>query len=243
MASQNELGVVANFYSQAVENPAKSRTEGRPIFDDVDMVRLRYVGDKTRELHAPAADKFIREKDSGNWLTYADVFADQYKAYKAGQEYTEGGTPLSEVPFLTEAKRQELRALNVYTLEHIVANEDRLRKALGMSGGQILAQARAMMERARDSALETKLAAENDALKQQLESLSSQVQQLMAGAKSAPVSVADDDVDEGPFSGFSDDDLKAYIKDQSGQAPRGQPSRATLLRMADELAAKIRESA
>ena len=242
MASQNELGVVANFYSQAVENPNKSRTEGRPIFDDVDMIRLRYVGDKTRELHAPAKDKFIREKDSGNWLTYADVFADQYKAYKAGQEYTEGGTPLSEVPFLTEGKRQELRAMHVHTLEQLANLPDRAKAVLGMNGTELMAKARAMVERAKDSAVETRLAAENEALKAQMASLSDQVQQLLAQSNRQPAPVADD-VDEGPFASFSDDDLKTYIKDQSGQAPRGQPSRATLLRMADELAAKIRESA
>ena len=34
-----------------------------------------------------------------------------------------------------------------------------------------------------------------------------------------------------PYEGMSDDDLKAAIKDKSGQGVRGNPSRATLIRM------------
>ena len=239
--AEETLGVVANFYSLAVEDQNETRKQGRPIFKDVDMVRLRYVGDKNRELHAPANDKFIREKNSGAWLTYADVFGEQFKAYKAGQEYHEQGTPLSEVPFLTEAKRQELRALHVHTLEQLASLPDRAKAALGMGGTELMAKARAMVAAATGSADVTRLAAENDALKNQMASLSAQVSELLAKAHSQPAPTAPVVADEeagSPFATFSDEDLKAYIKDRSGAAPRGNPSRSTLIRMADELAPK-----
>jgi hypothetical protein len=242
--ADEKLGVIPFFYSAPVEERAASRKEGRPIFRDCDMVKLRYVGDKTRELHAPVVDRFIRGPE-GRWLTYSEVFADQYKAWKAGQDYTEAGTPLSEVPFLTEARRAELRALNVFSLEQLADLPDRAAKALGMGGTELMAKARAMVEKASGSAVETRLAAENAALRTQMEAIQAQVAELMDTKTTAPkpAEAANPD-DDGPsaFDGYSDEDLKAYIKDSTGAAPRGQPSRATLLRMAEEIVSKDRES-
>ena len=36
------------FYLEPLENPAKSRAEGRPIFEDREMVEIKCVGDPRR---------------------------------------------------------------------------------------------------------------------------------------------------------------------------------------------------
>jgi hypothetical protein len=243
--TDEKLGVIPFFYSAPVENQAESRKQGRPIFRDCDMVKLRYIGDKTRELHMPVRERFIRGADN-RWLTPAEVFAEQFKAWKAGQDYHEAGTPLAEVPFLTEARRAELRALNVFTLEQLADLPDRAAKALGMGGTELMAKARAMVEKAAGGAVEARLAAENASLRTQMEAIQKQVAELMQ-SKGVPAPVAapaENDEPAGPsaFDSFSDDDLKAYIKDATGSGVRGQPSRATLLRMAEEIVAKDRES-
>ena len=54
-------------------------------------------------------------------ITYAERFPHQYQQFKAQAAQTKSGTPLDYAPFLTEARRAELRAQNVYTVEQLAA--------------------------------------------------------------------------------------------------------------------------
>lgn len=233
--SESEHKLFVEFFSDTAEDVKASRAEGVPKFKDVEKIRIRWPGDKSRELVAPADGKSLRGPD-GRWLTYAERWPEHYKAFKAGQAYIGEGTPISEAPFLTEARRRELRAMEIHTIETLAELPDRMRTRLGMGGLELMQQARAWVEKQKGFAAESRLASENEALRAQLNALAEKV--AMLGQSSAPKVDA-----VSPFASWADDDMKAYIKDATGQAPRGQPSHDTLVKMCDEINTKAKEKA
>lgn len=222
------------FFVEPVENQAKSRTEGRPIFEDKEHVRIKFVGDPKKELVAPAHDKFTRDRATGEWVTYAQVYHRHYEAFKTGLAAKGEGTPISELPFLSEAKRAELRALHIHTAEALAGLEGTNLTRLGMYGRSLKDQAKAYIARAKDSALETRLAGENAELRARLAALEAQMR------TPAPPPAAPNSEEESPsiFSGWDDAALKGFIKERTGAGPKGNPSHETLIRMAEEANAK-----
>src|SRR5215469_4159702 len=77
------------FYRRAVQNKFKSDQQGRPIFDEIDYVKIIVPGDKNTVIDSPASEehKFRFEK--------------QWDRYKRGQEQASEGTPLEAVTWLT----------------------------------------------------------------------------------------------------------------------------------------------
>lgn len=224
------------FRTVAVENRAKSLKEGRPIFDQQEQVFIRFVGDPKKELVAPAHEKCMRDPATGLWVSYAQVYHRHYEAFKSGQAAIGDGTPVEELPFLDAARRAELKALHVHTAEALAGLEGVNLSRLGMFGRELKEKAKAYIEKARDSALETRLAAENAALTQRIAALEAQ---LLAGQAPSPPPVAveqEKGEDEGSvFDNWDDAALKAFIKEKTGKGPMGQPSHATLVRMAQEV--------
>ena len=99
------------------------------------------------------------------------------------------GTPVEELPFLTESRRHELKALNIFTAEGLASLEGANLERLGMSGRELKNKALAYINHAKDTALETKLTAENDALKDRLAALEAMLldqQQQAASPAQAP---------------------------------------------------------
>lgn len=212
-----------------VQNMEKTRKEGRPIYDDVEHVEIRHVGDPKKINVAPAHESFMRDRATGQWITYAEAYHRHYEAFKTGQAVRGSGTPLDKLPFLSEGRCAELRALNIHTAEALAGLEGANLAKLGMYGRSLKNQATEYITHAKDTALETRLQAENDDLKARLAVLEAAL--VENGGKAVPkeayVAVND-------FSGWGPDDLKAFIKERTGSAPKGQPSHATLVRMAEE---------
>ena len=104
-------------------------------------------------------------------------------------------------------------------------------------------KAKAYIERARDSALETRLASENAALKARIDALEAQ----LLGSPVAPDFPAQPQSTAGEqdavFVSWEDGALKTFIKERGGEVPRGNPSHATLVRKAEELFAAEQEAA
>lgn len=239
--------VHVEFVMIPVEDKNATRQEGRPIFNDVEHCRIRWVGDNKRELVEPAHQKFLFDKEQRRYVTYAEHYHQHYRAFKEGQDQqANSGTPLAEVPFLTQSKRAELRALNIHTLEQLAHLDGPALQRLGMGGRDLKNKAEAFMNAARDSALETRLSEENGALRDQIASLQAQMTELMRAAKPAPAPRMAPEPEGGPashFANWQDEDIKAFIADRTGQRPRGNPSHATLVGMADDiLAAEAKEA-
>ena len=230
MTDNQKAVLTAWFEMHSTINEAKSKKEGRPIYDDIEVCKIRTPGDRNSLKVFPANEVSHRQEmpdgSSGDEVTYAMRFPDQYRAFKDNTTQSQTGTPLEELPFLTKGKRLELKALHIHTAEALASLDGTPLKQLGIGGRELKNQAQAYLDNAKGSADVTKLAAENESLKRQIAALVEQ--------QRAPTSSPSDN-DPASFEAMSDDDLKAFIGNKTGSRPRGQPSHETLVRMAKEL--------
>lgn len=233
---QNPAPVLnARFFVHTWPDPVKSREAGRPIYDELECVEVTSPGDKLMKKVFPAHSIWRKEPDEFGMVepvTYAMRFPDQYRAFKDGRTQTMAGTPLEELPFLAQSKRFELKALGVHTAEQLASLDGHPLKQLGPGGREMKNQAQAFIDKAAETADVTKLAAENEGLRQQLEALQAG---RISGQHEAP--------EVSPFADFDDEALKEWIKDATGKRPVGNPSHATLIRMADEINADLKAKA
>jgi hypothetical protein len=215
-----QLGV--EFFVKAIENPNKTREAGRPIFDDVEMVRIGFPADNKRVLVAPAHEMHY-VPHAKQQMTYAQRFAASYAAFKDENEDFVNGTPLTEAPFLTNALREELKTQKVKTVEQLAGLPDVAIRRLGVGWRERVEQAQAFLKTADSVSEIAALRAELAALKAEK-------------APPAPAPIIDQ------FAGFDDEDLKNMIRDAGGDVPRGNASRAKLIERLQEIAAQKEEA-
>lgn len=234
--NQEDARLVPIFKTIAQPNDAKTAKAGRPIFDDMEVCEIRFPGDRNRISVFPAhafSQNQARPDGTTEPVTYAQRFPDQYKRFKQNKQQVQEGTPLEELPFLTQAKRSELKALSIHTAEVLADLDGEPLKTLGMGGRELKNQAIAYIQNASGSADVTAMAAEIEELKARL-----------AAAEQAPRPKAapkpkdePEDIDGAGFEDMSDAQLKEFIKAKTGSAPRGNPSHDTLVSSAKELEA------
>lgn len=236
-------------------NEAASKKAGRPIFDDLEVIEIRFAGDKQKVAVFPAHDldpDATRENENVP-TTYAMRYGKQYKAFKAQTTQVASGTPLEELPFLTQARRRELKALNIHTAEALAALDGQPLKQIGPGGREQKNQAQAYLDNAAKSVDVVALAGEVATLRQQLAERDAAIAQFGQGQQPAPEPEADDDDDEDGEDDADDDkgddstknledcsdaELKEFIKRETGQAVKGNPSRQTLIERAMEIATR-----
>jgi hypothetical protein len=225
----NQDLIVPRFFVHTTPDAKATKEAGRPMFKDMECVEIRMAANKQTVAVFPAHDTWKWDEIDGirQPITYAMRFPDQYKRFKANEAQAMSGTPLEELPFLTQAKRSELKALSIYTAEALASLDGSPLKQLGMGGRELKNQAEAYLNRATDSAAVTRLAAEVEQLRAALAA----AQQAPASPEEAPVA--------SPFNDMDDEALKEWIKDASGSRPRGNPSHETLVRMCDEINADL----
>lgn len=155
---------VVYFYTEAHEDGKASAKEGRPMFRDVEMLKIAFPADRQRTIVVPALE--VWKKVGNRSVTYAQRFGEQYKRFKAGQQQSVTGTPLEKVPFLSKAQVLSLKALDILTLEQLASISGQATKNLGMHGLTMVSQAQEYMKNAKGSANVTALAAENALLRE-----------------------------------------------------------------------------
>lgn len=247
-------GMVVTFRNHVIPDEIASKAQGRPIFKDVEVCDIRLAGQKamyTFPAHEPDPNA---TREAGDTVTYAMNYNEQYRAFKANEVQPDGGTPLSEAPFLSEGKRRELKAMNVKTVETLAAIDGTPLKQLGMGGRELKMQAQAYLEKAAGSADVTAMAATIASLQQQLEDQRELMgTHLKKGAKTKyqraveksienaeaedePEEEVEETHDEPPkqeearsVSDLTDDELKQFIKEETGEPVRGNPNRQTLM--------------
>jgi hypothetical protein len=232
----NDTRLIVTFENFPVLNETESKAKNRPIYEDMEVCRIRMSGDR---LNAPVFPAWAEapggvENEDGYMvpMTYAEKYADQYAKFKKGEAQTKDGTPIEALTFLTPARIKEFKALNVYTAEALADLDGPNLKTLGTNGRDFQIKARAYLDSAAGSANVTKLASENEALKQQLAELQKEREQYTATAR-ASTDLGYGDLDQ--IESKTDAELRDIIKDKTGSFPRGQPSRETLIGMVKEL--------
>jgi hypothetical protein len=225
MADNPDMGLGVAFFVKAVENPRKSKEAGRPVYDNKEFVQIRFPADNKRELSAPAHEMHYVSHYKRQ-MTYAERFKESYAAFKANNEEFVDGTPIAELPFLSEAQRAELRAQKIRTAEQLAQLPDSAVRRLGMSGiREMRTQAQAFLDRASGTV-------EVAELRKQVADL-----QKMLSATAAPPPETGDE-----FDGMSDDDLRNILTD-AGQEADGRWGRKRLVGEIRDLAAKKTEAA
>lgn len=242
----NDALLVPTFRVNVAPNAAESAKQGRPIFQEMEVCEIRFAADKQKVAVFPAHEAEPNAtRERGETVTYAMLYADQYRKFKAEVAQDVSGTPLAEAPFLTEAKRRELKALNIHTVEALAALDGTPLKQLGMGGREFKNQAQAYLDNARGSADVTAMAAEIAALRQQIADRDDFIRATNAAAKGGAnllQTIDQDDPADHPedetkqLDDLTDAELKAYIKEQTGEPVRGNPNRDTLIERALEIA-------
>jgi predicted RecB family nuclease len=228
--------LIVLFKSGTSVNPARSLKEGRPIFEDIELCEIRQPGSRDVKVF-PAHAKCPQKKHdpysgSERSITYAERFAHQYQQFTAQVVQTRSGTPLEFVPFLTEARRAEMRGLNIYTVEALAHIDGQELKNLGQGGRELKNQAEAYIERVRQGAPAFEVTAELEALRARNRMLEDDNTAL----KSAPKEAS-----EAPKNSFDDmsvEQLREYIIACTGHAPHGALSQKVLKRMAEDATSK-----
>lgn len=239
----NEDLISPRFYVEAIKDEKASREAGRPIFKDVEQCEIHFAADRQRVVSLPAHDPFERDPATNEWTTPAQKFAPIYQKFKLDPEGLHiTGTPLAELPFLTAAKRAELKALNIHTAEALAQLDGPNMKALGIGGRDLKNQAKAYIDKASGSADVTRLAAENAAMSERLAELERQNAELIAtkGGKVAKPAKKSDE--PSPFADWETADIKAWLKDSTGSDPT-ETTHEALVARADEVNAELAEQA
>jgi len=221
--------IVALFRNHAMKNEAKTLTEGRPIYDDMEVVEIRFPGSRSMSVFpATAFSHWQNDPQTGEQtpITYAERFSRQYQQFKSQHAQTKSGTPTAHAQFLTEARRAELRALNIYTVEQLAAVEGPELKNLGGGG-------RDLKNKAVEYIAESKAAAPAAAMAAELDALRARNAVLEEDAKLTKQPAGD-----GAFDDMTLDQLRDFITTNSGHAPHGSLGRKTLTRMASDVKQK-----
>ena len=116
MADQSRFAeddkLFVQFFPGSIQDKKKSLEAGRPIFTDVEMIRIMVPGDKGN-----IVERVVREADKAR-------FPRHYAAYKNNQKDLIEGTPLEKWNYLSEAQVRELMHFNVRTVEQLAAMSD-----------------------------------------------------------------------------------------------------------------------
>ncbi len=251
MSDHSHLRVA--FYTEPVEDPQATREQGRPIFKDEEFIFIVISGDPKNTLRAPAHSQTDRDPSTGAARTYAQKFPEEYRYFRANEDQQQSaGTPLAEVPWMSAARREELKALKIFTVEALAGLDGTLLQRIGMGARELKNQAQAWLDAAAGSATNSKLASELAARDEQIAALQQQMADMQAsfgkfdrdgdGAPGGSLALKPEvDTAASPFASWDAEDLKNWIKDQTGAKPVGNPSLKTLISRADEINAELAE--
>mgnify|MGYP000553884835 CR=1 FL=1 len=113
----DRLGVM--FFNKSVEDKERTLAEGRKCFRDREFIRIMVPGDRHNVVERPVQVTGIVPTDDRM------RFPRHYEAFKNRQEQrAHDGTPLSLWPAMPEATVEELRYVNVFTVEQLATLAD-----------------------------------------------------------------------------------------------------------------------
>lgn len=216
------------FYTDSVHNPRLSAEQGKPVYEDREFIKIKFVGDKQNVFVAPADDYGTARDDHGNRLRYREEFHKHYEVFKSSAKALEVGTPLESLG-LPGSKVAELKASNVFTVEGLAMLDGTLLQKLGMGARELKTRAEDFLNKANNASVANKLEAENAELRKMIEELSKKVN----GTSEAY------DASQSPFADWDDDTIRLWIDEQGGEKPHHKCSHETLVQKADELNAKL----
>mgnify|MGYP007100114466 CR=1 FL=1 len=154
--------LAVKFYKRAVKLEHETLEAGRPIYKDVDFVRIMVAGDNLTEIDT-YADEHHKQRFPKQWL--------QYQATQDSSSEIMG-TPVEQWPLISQSQAQELKGVKFMTVESIANASDlqlqRIGMIAGMSPHSFRDKARSFLNLANESAEAAKRDEEINQLKQEL---------------------------------------------------------------------------
>lgn len=170
--TQMNKGVTPQFFVVPIQDHALTQKEGAPRFVEQELVRIIVAGDMLNVAASPVDDG-IKER-----------FADQYARWKKDRtaKHIEG-TPLKEWPLASILKIAEFQASGIESVEHLAGLSDS--NVVRIADGRIWrAKALAWLDAVKGGADTTRLAAENEQLRADMEDMRKTVAELSARIES-----------------------------------------------------------
>lgn len=229
------IAVTPFFKHMEIENIPKSESAGRKVMEMKEVVEVRIGGNRNFSPVFPAAAFSHREGD--RFITYAERWADQYRAFKEGNPQEAQGTPLEMLRDhgITPEQLSLCRALRIYSVEALNSLEGPSLKSLGMHQNMLKDAARSFLA---DRSKGVDAFAEIERLKAQIAVLQAGGASVVPEQDSTPESIAQaEQAADDAYAALSDGDLKDKIAELTGARPKGSPSRATLVHALAELEA------
>jgi hypothetical protein len=174
--SEADKRLLVLFYRSTIKNEPKSVEAGRPIFDEIDLVKIITPGSR---------DSLVTDAT----YEYQQRFPTQWARYKAGQEQISSGTPLSQLPWMSIAQVEEFKAVGCQTIEQLVGMPDSISQKF-MGHHQLKQRAQAYLDAAKGNAPTLQLQAELEKRDEQIAQLTTQVNALLAAQNAAKAAQA-----------------------------------------------------
>lgn len=177
--------------------------------DGLEVCEIRSPGDRdaVKVFPAHAFHRWVMDATGAQTTeTYAQRWNEQYRRFKENVAQVQDGTPLTDAPFISTMKANELRALGFHVLEQLAAADGRNLKMIGQ-GGRDLKDLAAEFLASRE-------ASEVDSLRKRVAELETKPEPEEPDEKEA---------------------LKAEIAELTGNRPKGNPSVETLRETLAEL--------
>ena len=157
---------IPQFFKMQERDEARTAALGTVKYLEIEMVRIFIPGDKHNVVERRVNDD-IRAR-----------YPKQYDAWKKTEELAPDGTLIDNWPLLSRAQVFELKAANIFTLEQLGDVSDNALGNIGIGARQLRAHARAYLEAAQTGKVSSTIISENQALKDQVAMLVTQIGDL-----------------------------------------------------------------
>lgn len=241
--TDNDSQVNVVFKLHPTLDEIKSKAEGRAVYKEIELCEISFAANKQTVGGFPAHEAFGWTVDEQTGMrtpeTYAMKYNDQYLKFKNGEGQGANGVSIDKAPFLSPAKRLELKALKIYTVEALAGLDGNNLKMLGMGGRDLKNKATLYLDEQAGGADVARITEALSAKDDLIAEMQAQIAALMAsqGLKqdAAPVAAT---AGTGPFDQFLDEDIRNWLKEADPAIEiDGRWGRKTLIEKADAILA------
>ena len=166
MMQGDDKGTFIRFFYGAVQNATRSLQKGSPQFDEHEFIQFNFAGN-TQTVHEKQVDEAVKDR-----------FSRQYEMWKKNSTEIANGTDLNALPFLNSAVIEQMKRLNILTVEALSTLSDAGCQTLGMGATQFKNQATEWLASKKDDSAYPKVVSENEDLKKEIAMLKTQIVEL-----------------------------------------------------------------
>lgn len=167
----NDSHTMGLFYTRSVLNTAKSRDAGRRIHENQTYVRIQQPGERLNVVDRP-----VQDNDKRRW-------PESWRAYVEGKTYVPDGTPVEMLFPNHPAVADNLKGLNIFTIEQMAVLSGNAIDAIGMGGQDWVNKAKAYLDKADKGKEFNKMAQDLEETKARERVMAQQLNQAIAQIK------------------------------------------------------------